>query len=169
MRDLGTPCAVTACIVGVALGAAPAAADEGSGDDDVSVFGEVAALRTDVAPARGSLSSAKLGTGEAPADRSTATLLFDVGLYLTVAGAAGFFGGLVYTTAGPGEYCPNCPSSQYTAVGYAALIGGFATGVTGGALLVAGSGTDEPAETAASVAAPEVALGPGGATLRFTF
>jgi hypothetical protein len=94
--------------------------------------------------------------------------MFHTGLFLTVAGTASMVGGLLFTTAGPGEYCPNCPSSQYTAVGYAALLGGFAAVVTGGALLVVGS-KDAESEAEADPSEPEVALGLGSATLRWAF
>ena len=94
--------------------------------------------------------------------------MFHAGLFMTVVGSASMVGGLLFTTAGPGEYCPNCPSSQYTAVGYAALLGGFVLGATGGALIVIGA-KDPEAEEAADETEPTVALGPASATLSSAF
>jgi hypothetical protein len=48
------------------------------------------------------------------------------------------------------------------------LLGGFAVGVTGGVLLVLGS-KDPEGEEKADESKPIVALGPGGATLRWAF
>ncbi|MBW2525988.1 MAG: hypothetical protein JRI23_17540 [Deltaproteobacteria bacterium] len=102
-----------------------------------------------------------------PLDRGVEPVLFHTGLYLTVIGTATFVGGLLFTAAGPGEYCPNCPSSQYTAVGYAALLGGFVMGATGGALVVLGSRDDDGDEESESE--PQISIGPGGAAVRWVF
>ena len=77
-------------------------------------------------------------------------------------------GGLLFTTAGPGEYCPYCPSSQYTAVGYAALLGGFAMAASGGALLVLGY-ESEQVDDSGQEGALAVRLGPGAASLQWSF
>lgn len=137
-----------------------------------------ATVATDTEPQASARPGSALSVSNAPAagdpalqplDRGTDPVLFHTGLYLTLVGTATLVGGLLFTTAGPGEYCPYCPSSQYAAVGYAALLGGFAMGATGGVLLVVSTRGDEVAEEAEATVKPSLTIGPGTASAAWRF
>jgi hypothetical protein len=106
-------------------------------------------------------------------ERSNDPTLFVAGLWLTVIGGASAVAGLLYTTAGPVEYCRNCASDHSLTLGYTALIGGFTALVAGSAFMIVGSlpatEEDDADDDEASAAVPAVTIGPGGAGLRWTF
>lgn len=104
----------------------------------------------------------------APADGERKYTMFVSGGFLIVLGGAALVSGLLYSSVGPVEYCPNCASTQSEVLGTVLLAGGFASVVAGSALVVIGSSSAEGDEDD-SLPTPELALGPTSAALRWSF